>query len=80
VRASVPAAGRSEQLGFVEPLRERPLGLPVLALVLRIRLAAVSLTVKCPLLFMPRFLSSFQAITRRRSKTAPDATGSSEVG
>jgi hypothetical protein len=37
------------------------LGLQVLALVLRIRLVAVSLTVKCPLLFMTRFLSSFQA-------------------
>jgi hypothetical protein len=42
-------------------LRERPLGLRVLALVLRIRLVAVSLTVRCPLLFMIRFLSSFQA-------------------
>ena len=51
----MPAAGRSGELGFVEPLRERPLGLRVFALVLRIRLVAVSLTVKCPLLFMTPF-------------------------
>jgi hypothetical protein len=37
------------------------LGLRALVLVLRTRLAAVSLTVKCPLLFMIPFLSSFQA-------------------
>ena len=55
MRASVPGAGRSEELGFVEPLRERPLGFRVLALVLRIRLVAVTLTVKCPLLFMTPF-------------------------
>ena len=67
MRARVPAAGISAELGFVEPLRERPLGLRVLALVLRTRLVAVSLTVKCPLLFMTCFLSSFQATTRPRS-------------
>jgi hypothetical protein len=55
VRASVPGAGRSEELGFVEPLRERPLGFRLLALVLRIRLVAVTLTVKCPLLFITPF-------------------------
>jgi hypothetical protein len=44
------------------------LGLRVFALVLRIRLAAVSLTVKCPLLFMTRFSSSFQASIWRWSK------------
>jgi hypothetical protein len=54
VRARVPAAGRSGEAdaGLVEPLRDRPFGLRTLALVLRIRLAAVSLTVKCPLLFI----------------------------
>jgi hypothetical protein len=36
-------------------LREPPFGLRALALVLRIRLVAVSLTVKCPLLFMTPF-------------------------
>jgi len=57
VRARVPAAGRSREAGagFVEPLREPPFGLRALALVLRIRLVAVSLTVKCPLLFMTPF-------------------------
>ena len=63
MRARVPAAGRSgeAEADLVEPLRERPLGLRALVLVLRTRLAAVSLTVKCPLLFMIPFLSSFQA-------------------
>ena len=57
MRARVPAAGRSGEAAaaFVEPLRERPLGFRVLALVLRIRLVAVTLTVKCPLLFMTPF-------------------------
>ena len=73
MRARVPAAGRSgeAEAGLVEPLRERPLGLRPFALVLRTRLAAVSLTVKCPLLFMIRFLSSFQASSdgdKRRSE------------
>ena len=73
MRARVPAAGRSgdAEAGLVEPLRERPLGLRAFALVLRTRLAAVSLTVKCPLLFMIRFLSSFQASSdgdKRRSE------------
>lgn len=80
MRARVPAAGRSGEADFVEPLRERPLGLCALALVLRIRLAAVSLTVKCPLLFMIRFLSSFQASDWRGSKRASDATSWFVVG
>ena len=79
MRASVPAAGRSEELGFVEPLRERPLGLRVLALVLRIRLAAVSLTVKCPLLFMTRFSKQLPSQYLAMVKAAPNATGSVEV-
>ena len=79
MRASVPAAGRSEEAGFVEPLRERPLGLRVLALVLRIRLAAVSLTVKCPLLFMTRFSKQLPSQYLRTAKAASNATGSAEV-
>ena len=63
MRARVPAAGRSgeAEAAFVDPLRERPLGLRALALVLRTCLAAVPLTVRCPLLFMNLFGSSFQA-------------------
>jgi hypothetical protein len=79
VRASVPAAGRSEELGLVEPLRERPLGLRVLDLVLRIRLAAVSLTVKCPLLFMTTFSKQLPSQYLAGAKAAPNATGSAEV-
>ena len=78
MRASVPAAGRSEELGFVEPLRERPLSLRVLALVLRIRLA-VSLTVKCPLLFMTTFSKQLPSQYLAGTKAAPNATGSAEV-
>ncbi len=78
MRASVPAAGRSEELGLVEPLRERPLGLRVLALVLRIRLA-VSLTVKCPLLFMTTFSKQLPSQYLAGAKAAPNATGSAEV-
>ena len=57
MRARVPAAGRPGEAdaGFVEPLRERPLGLRALALVLRTRLVAVSLMVNDPLPFMIRF-------------------------
>ena len=79
MRASVPAAGRSEELGFVEPLRERPLGLRVLALVLRIRLGAVSLTVKCPLLFMTLFSKQLPSQYLAAVKAAPNATGSAEA-
>ena len=84
MRASVPAAGRSEELGFVEPLREieplreRPLGLR-LALVLRIRLVAVSLTVKCPLLFMTLFSKQLPSQYLAAVKAAPNATGSAEA-
>jgi len=78
VRASVPAAGRSEELGFVEPLRERPLGLR-LALVLRIRLVAVSLTVKCPLVFMTLFSKQLPSQYLAAVKAAPNATGSAEA-
>jgi len=57
VRARVPAAGRLGEVdaGLVEPLRDRPLGLRALALVLRTRLVAVSLMVNDPLPFMIRF-------------------------
>ena len=57
MRARVPAAGRSGEAAadFVEPLRERPLGLRAFALVLRTRLVAVSLMVNDPLPFMIRF-------------------------
>ncbi len=78
MRASVPAAGRSEELGLVEPLRERPLGLRVLALVLRI-LLAVSLTVKCPLLFMTTFSKQLPSQCLAGAKAAPNATGSAEA-
>ena len=65
MRARVPAAGRSREtvVDFVEPLplRERAFGFRPFDLVLRTRLAAVVLTVKCPFPFMIRFLSSFQA-------------------
>jgi hypothetical protein len=63
VRARVPAAGRSWETTFVAPLpfRERVFGLRPFDLVLRTRLAAGVVTVKCPFPFMIRFLSSFQA-------------------
>jgi len=63
VRARVPAAGRSWEATFVAPLplRERDFGFRPFDLVLRTRLAADVLTVKCPFPFMIRFLSSFQA-------------------
>ena len=63
MRARVPAAGRSRETTFVAPLplRERAFGLRPSDLVLRTRLAAGVLTVKCPFPFMIRFLSSFQA-------------------
>ena len=63
MRARVPAAGRSWETTFVAPLplRARAFGLRPFDLVLRTRLAAVVLTVKCPFPFMIRFLSSFQA-------------------
>src|SRR5678816_904427 len=63
VRARVPAAGRSRETTFVAPLplRERAFGLRPFDLVLRTRLAAGVVTVKCPFPFMIRFLSSFQA-------------------
>ena len=63
VRARVPAAGRSRETTFVAPLplRERAFGLRPSDLVLRTRLAAGVVTVKCPFPFMIRFLSSFQA-------------------
>ena len=63
MRARVPAAGRSRETIFVAPLpfRERAFGFRPFDLVLRTRLAAGELTVKCPFPFMIRFLSSFQA-------------------
>jgi len=63
VRARVPAAGRSRETTFVAPLPllERVFGLRPFDLVLRTRLAAGVVTVKCPFPFMIRFLSSFQA-------------------
>jgi hypothetical protein len=65
VRARVPAAGRSRETtaDFVAPLpfRERVFGFRPFDPVLRTRLAAGVLTVKCPFPFMIRFLSSFQA-------------------
>jgi hypothetical protein len=65
VRARVPAAGRSRETiaDFVAPLpfRERAFGFRPFDLVLRTRLAAGELTVKCPFPFMICFLSSFQA-------------------
>jgi hypothetical protein len=65
VRARVPAAGRSWEVtaDFVAPLpfRERVFGFRPFDLVLRTRLAAGELTVKCPFPFMICFLSSFQA-------------------
>ncbi len=63
MRARVPAAGRSGEATFVAPLplRERPFGFRPFDLVLRTRLAAGVLTVKCPFPFMMRSLSSFQA-------------------
>ncbi len=80
MRASVPAAGRSEELGFVEPLRERPLGLRVLALVLGIRLVAVSLTVKCPpLLFMTPFSKQLPSQYLAAVKAASNATRLTEA-
>ena len=78
MRASVPGAGRSGELGFVEPLRERPLGLRVLALVLRIRLVAVSLTVKCPLLFMTPFSKQLPSQYLAAVEADPGATSSVE--
>ena len=65
MRARVPAAGRSRETtaDFVAPLplRERVFGFRPFNLVLRTRLAAGVVTVKCPFPFMIRFLSSFQA-------------------
>ena len=65
MRARVPAAGRSWETtaDFVAPLlfRERVFGFRPFDLVLRTRLAADVLTLKCPFPFMIRFLSSFQA-------------------
>jgi hypothetical protein len=63
VRARVPAAGSSRVTTFVAPLPlpERVFGLRPFDLVLRMRLAAGVVTVKCPFPFMIRFLSSFQA-------------------
>ena len=63
VRARVPAAGSSRETTFVAPLPlpERVFGLRPFDLVLRTRLAAGVVTVKCPFPFMIRFLSSFQA-------------------
>ena len=65
MRARVPAAGRSGQTtaDFVAPLpfRERAFGFRPFDLVLRTRLAADVLTVKCPFPFIIRSLSSFQA-------------------
>jgi len=65
VRARVPAAGRSREAtaDFVAPLpfRERVFDFRPFNLVLRTRLAAGELTVKCPFPFMICFLSSFQA-------------------
>ena len=65
VRARVPAAGRSRETiaDFVAPLpfRERVFGFRPFDLVLRTRLAAGELTVKCPFPFMISSLSSFQA-------------------
>ena len=65
MRARVPAAGRSRETtaDFVAPLplRERVFGFRPFNLVLRTRLAAGELTVKCPFPFMICFLSSFQA-------------------
>jgi hypothetical protein len=59
----VPAAGRSWETTFAAPLpfRERVFGFRPFDLVLRTRLAAGVLTVKCPFPFMTRYLSSFQA-------------------
>ena len=63
MRARVPAAGRSGVATFVVPLplRDRPFGFRQFDLVLRTRLAADVVTVKCPFPFMIRSLSSFQA-------------------
>jgi hypothetical protein len=65
VRARVPAAGRScetaADFAAPLPLRERVFAFRPFDLVLRTRLAAEVLTVKCPFPFMSRFLSSFQA-------------------
>ena len=65
MRARVPAAGRSREAtaDLVAPLpfRERVFGFRPFNLVLRTRLAAGELTVKCPFPFMIRYLSSFQA-------------------
>lgn len=63
MRARVPAAGSSRVTTFVAPLPfpERVFGLRPFDLVLRMRLAAGVVTVKCPFPFMIRFLSSFQA-------------------
>ena len=63
MRARVPAAGSSRVTTFVAPLPlpERVFGLRPFDLVLRTRLAAGVVTVKCPFPFMIRFLSSFQA-------------------
>ena len=85
MRARVPAAGRPREAvaDFVAPLpfRGRVFGFRPFDLVLRTRLAADVLTVKCPFPFMIRFLSSFQAqvIPGRRawpvSQRATDVLG-----
>jgi hypothetical protein len=64
----VPAAGRSWETAFVAPLplRERIFGFRPFNLLLRTRLAADVLTVKCPFPFMICFLSSFQAQANAR--------------
>ena len=65
MRARVPAAGSSRETTavFIAPLpfRERDFGFRPFDLVLRTRLAAAVVTVKCPFPFMIRYLSSFQA-------------------
>lgn len=65
MRARVPAAGRlcetAADFAAPLPLRERVFAFRPFDLVLRTRLAAEVLTVKCPFPFMIRFLSSFQA-------------------
>jgi len=48
-------------------------------LVLRIRLVAVSLTVKCPLLFMTLFSKQLPSQYLAAGKAAPNATGSAEA-
>ena len=78
MRARVPAAGRPGHTAFVAPLplRERDFGFRPFDLVLRTRLAADGLTVKCPFPFIMCFLSSFQAqAIARKAGFARFATG-----